>query len=141
MNNSIKISIIVLFMWSLFVINDLKIQKIHNIHKQEIQKYKDELSGYKNFVLTITAYTVDKNECDPTPDKTAINTKPIPGYTVAVSRDLSYMLGREIWIEGLGVWHVNDVMNKRHESRIDIVVKNKEVAKAWGKRERRVVLL
>lgn len=138
MNNSIKISIIVLFMWSLFVINDLNIQKIH---EQEIQKYQSELSGYKNFILTVTAYTVSENECDSTPDKTAINTKPIPGHTVAVSRDLSYMLGKEIWIEGLGVWHVNDVMNKRYDSRIDIVVKNKEIAKAWGKRERRVVLL
>lgn len=138
MNTSIKSSIIILFIWSLFALHNLNIQKNH---EQEIQKYQSELSVYKNFILTVTAYTVNENKCDSTPDKTAINTKPIPGYTVAVSRDLSYMLGKEIWIEGLGVWHVNDVMNKRYDSRIDIVVKDKEVAKSWGKQERRVVLL
>lgn len=138
MNSIIKSSIIILLVWGLFAYHDLNVQKNH---KNEIQKYEEELSGYKNFVLTVTAYTANENECDSTPDKTAINTKPIPGYTVAVSRDLSYMLGREIWIEGLGVWHVNDVMNKRYDSRVDIVVKDKDIAKAWGKQERRVVLL
>lgn len=89
--------------------------------------------------MTITAYTAREEETDSTPEYTALMECPIPGYTVAVSRDLMKYLGWSVYIEGYGVWRVNDLMNPRYEKRIDLCVPHVDVARSIGVKERRVV--
>ena len=83
--------------------------------------------------VTVTAYAIDHRQTDDTPNITATMEKPIPGKTCAVSRDLAKegWLGRVIWIEGLGVWKVNDVMAPRWRMRIDLCLPRKK-AKKFG---------
>lgn len=101
----------------------------------EILKSKDQ------GMMTVTAYTINKSECDNSPNQTATMSKPVPGQTIAVSRDKSNLLGKSVYIEGLGVWYVNDLLHPRYKNQLDMVVKNKEIAMAWGKRTRRVCVL
>jgi phage FluMu protein Com len=64
--------------------------------------------------------------------------------TVAVSRDLfwaGWTFGRRVYIEGHGVFEINDLMNQRYERRVDVFQWSKEKAKAFGAVERRVALL
>ena len=107
--------------------------------KELNRSHSEELARYTNLTMRVTAYTASTRECDKDPGVTAINKEAKPGITVAVSRDRAYMLNKSIWIEGLGVWHVTDVMNKRYDNSIDILVKHREIATAWGVQKRRVV--
>lgn len=123
--------------------------------KQEKIKLQDELKILKhrydlllkkyinlsNIECTITAYSPDKNQTDSTPYQTAIMEKPIPGWTVAVSWDLRYLLGRLIYIPELGIRRVNDLMNKRYKKRIDICVPDKDMALEFGKKQGDVVVI
>lgn len=110
--------------------------------KLNLQKVLDskikQLFSYKN--VTITAYSPRAKETDSTPNQTALMTKPIPGGTCAVSRDLIHLLGKKIYVEGYGVFVVTDVMNKRWEYRIDLCM-NTQAAIKFGKQEANVVLL
>ena len=74
--------------------------------------------------VTITAYTARVEECDADPGNTAFMMRPIPGLTVAVSRDLLEIFppGQKVYIEGYGVRIVQDVMNSRYKNRIDILM-------------------
>lgn len=118
-------------------------------HYNMDMKYKAKIADLNNQVLkakdqgmmTVTAYTVSKSECDNTPNQTATMSKPVPGQTIAVSRDKSFMLGKVVYIEGLGTWYVNDLLHPRYKNQLDMVVLNKEIAMAWGKRTRRVCVL
>lgn len=92
---------------------------------------------YKN--VQVTAYTARTAECDKTPHVTAIMEKPIPGYTVAVSRDFMQYLGRRVYIPGVGVRRVNDLMNARYKKRIDVLMPSVEMARAFGKKIKNVV--
>ena len=91
--------------------------------------------------VTITAYNPFSNQTDNTPNETAIMETPVPGWTCAVSRDLIHLLNKKIYIEGIGVFLVNDVMNKRFTKRIDICMGNKEKAISFGKKNSNVVVL
>lgn len=108
-----------------------------NLQKVLDSKIK-QLFSYEN--VTITAYSPRSKETDSTPNTTALMTKPIPGGTCAVSRDLIHLLGKKIYIEGYGVFVVTDVMNKRWEYRIDLCM-NTRAAKKFGKQKANVVLL
>ena len=46
--------------------------------------------------------------------KTAIGERPVPGKTLAVSRDLKHLLRKRIHIPGRGVFYANDLMAKRN---------------------------
>jgi 3D (Asp-Asp-Asp) domain-containing protein len=88
--------------------------------------------------VTVTAYTASRDECDEDPGNTAIMTKPVVGWTVAVSRDLleeGWTFGRKVWIEGVGVREISDVMNEKWSGRIDVLVGKKKDAKRFGRRE------
>jgi 3D (Asp-Asp-Asp) domain-containing protein len=88
--------------------------------------------------VTVTAYTASLDECDDDPNNTAIMTSPRPGWTVAVSRDLledGWGFGRKVWIDGVGVREIGDVMNSRWTGRIDVLVGRKKEAKRFGVRE------
>lgn len=85
-----------------------------------------------NYICTITAYTPSKDETNNNPQLTATMEKPISGGTCAVSRDLMHWLGGRIYIEGIGVRRVNDLMNKRFKKRVDLCVPTKTYAKDFG---------
>jgi len=105
--------------------------------KNTIVEIKTILNEMKpvNQSYTITAYTAHKSETNNNPQKTAIMKKPFPGRTCAVSRDLMQWLGGKIYIENIGVFKVNDLMNKRFKKQIDICVPTKSYAKNFGKQQ------
>ena len=90
--------------------------------------------------LTVTAYTNRPQETNNCP-KTATMEQAVPGWTVAVSRDLIHWLGGRVYIEGVGVRRVNDLMHARHEKTLDLLVGTVGDAMEWGKQERMVVYL
>jgi len=92
-------------------------------------------------LYTITAYTAHKNQTNSTPNQTATMEKPKAGWTCAVSQDLISWLGGRIYIKGIGVRHVNDLMNKRYTNSIDVFMGKKKDAKAFGRKEHIVVFL
>lgn len=74
--------------------------------------------------VRLTCYMSEVKQTDSTPWTTAINTKCRPGI-VAVSRDLleaGWAFGKRVWIEGHGVYVIEDVMNARWQKSIDIWV-------------------
>ena len=83
--------------------------------------------------VTVTFYTLSKSECDNTPYTNALGKRPIIGRDVAVSRDLIYLLGKYVYIEGFGVRKVVDLMNPRFKNRVDILVSSKKQARRLGK--------
>lgn len=89
----------------------------------------------------VSAYTASRRETDADPGRTATMERPIPGWTCAVSRDLAHWLGGRVWIEGVGVRKVNDLMHSRHKRQVDVLVgKAKEAAQITAD-ERKVVFL
>jgi len=98
------------------------------------------LIPHEKITVTITCYTPSKDETDDTPNLTAIMEKPIPFRTCAVSRDLKYLLGKYIYIEGFGILRVNDLMNKRFRKSVDIVFDNKKRCFEFGKRKHEKIL-
>ena len=85
--------------------------------------------------VTVTAYTASRDECDQDPGRTAIMAKPVPGWTAAVSRDLlgeGWVFGDRVWIEGVGVFEIADVMNAKWTQRIDVLVGTKDQARKFG---------
>jgi len=89
---------------------------------------------------TITAYT--NRPCETNEDDfTATMEKPVQGKTCAVSRDLIHWLGGRIYIEGIGVRRVNDLMNKRFDATVDLYMEKVNDAELFGKVTKRVVFL
>ena len=77
------------------------------------------------------------------PDITAAMIKVKPGI-VAVSRDLfesGWVFGKKVYIDGLGIFTIGDLMNKRWVKRIDILMFDKEQASEFGHDQRTVALL
>jgi len=89
--------------------------------------------------VTATGYTNAPDECDEDPDSTALGPKPNKFMTVAVSRDLSYLLNHCIYIEGIGYKHVTDRMHPQWTKRIDVFFGSKADAFRFGKRELRII--
>ena len=112
-------------------------ERITKLEERVDQLERDSLP--KMFV--VSAYTARKQECDATPDKTAIMRRPVPGRTVAVSQDYRQYLGWKVWIEGHGVFVVEDLMNPRYTGRIDILKPNVKSAMQFGTQQCEVVFL
>ncbi len=94
---------------------------------------------------TITAYTDDPRENNGIGNAvgTAMGTKVRPGI-VAVSRDLlksGWKLGDKLFIEGLGVFSIEDTMHARWKKRIDVAVAGKRDANKIGLIKNRLVVL
>ena len=92
-------------------------------------------------LYTVTAYSPHVNQTNSNPQKTATMEKPKRGWTCAVSPDLISWLGGRIYIKGVGVRRVNDLMNKRYTKSIDIFMEKKKNAKAFGRKKYIVVFL
>lgn len=72
------------------------------------------------------------------PNPTAVLEKPVAGWTAAISRDLLHLgwMGKRIYLEGLGVFKVNDVMAESVEGcHVDIYAGSKDKAMKFGKRQ------
>lgn len=113
-------------------------KKIRNIELE----YERFVREYFIIEATLTAYTARREETNNDPENTALMQEPVSGWTVAVSRDLIHLLGKRIYIEGIGVRYVNDLMNPRFKNTIDILMPNVRTAREFGvKRGVRVVLI
>lgn len=102
-------------------------------HKEEIDQYKQEIKELRELRMTVTAYT-DKGY-------TATCEKPVSGLTCAVSPDMKRLLGRKIYVQGIGVRVVNDLTSARFTNRIDLHVSKDVDAIEWGKKELEIVVL
>jgi len=91
--------------------------------------------------LTATAYCPECLADDDGPQPSALGRPVRAGRTVAVSRDLRYLLGRKIVIEGFGVRVVEDLMHPRFAKRMDLCLPDKRQALAFGVQSLNVVVL
>lgn len=88
--------------------------------------------------LVVTSYRSVPEQTDSTPFHTSIGEHVHP-HGVAVSRDLLKRwggpldYGDTIYIEGVGLKVVNDVMNERHKQRIDVWVSTLDDEKQFHK--------
>lgn len=82
-----------------------------------------------------TAYNPDAGQTDATPHQTATLTKAKPGKTMACSRDLMpRLLGKRVYVEGMGVWVVEDLMNGRITNTVDFCVGNAATARQFERK-------
>jgi 3D (Asp-Asp-Asp) domain-containing protein len=112
---------------------------------QHLLQVKDHMidSLLKGRMLTISAYSPEPAQTDDTPFITASNSKVREGI-VAVSRDLykkGWKFGREIYIKGLGVFTVEDLMHARKRNQVDVFMFSKDRALRFGRQQKRVYLL
>ena len=75
------------------------------------------------------------------PILTTLLEKPVAGGTCAVSRDLLHWIGGRIYIEGIGIRRVNDLMHTANEKSIDLYYGSEKEAKSFGKKIRTAVYL
>lgn len=93
--------------------------------------------------VTVTAYNPTTSQCDEDP-LIAASMRKVRSGTIAVSRDLfdqGWVFGRKVRIEGLGIFEINDLMNKRFTQRIDIFMWDEDQARQFGKKNVKVALL
>jgi 3D (Asp-Asp-Asp) domain-containing protein len=96
----------------------------------------------RSFQLTATAYCPLCGTPDGDPQVTALRGDPVrPGRTVAVSQDLRRLLGRKVYIEGLGLRVVEDLMHPRHVGRVDLCLPSRDQALAFGVKRLEVVVM
>lgn len=90
----------------------------------------------KNFIISLLFLVVSVSAYTPYEKGQngmgALGEKVIPNKTVAVSRDLKYLLGKVIYIQGIGERKVNDLMAKRWRYKIDLCVPNVNYTKKFG---------
>jgi 3D (Asp-Asp-Asp) domain-containing protein len=94
-------------------------------------------------MLRVTAYSAEPEQTDDTPNITASN-NPVRRGIVAVSRDLfesGWTFGRRVFVEGLGVFTIDDLMHKRKREQIDIFMHDTDQALRFGRQEMNVHLL
>jgi 3D (Asp-Asp-Asp) domain-containing protein len=152
--NGLTISLMVAFLILLFSINykiNTIIGGLATIIELEAQMLDETQPDDSNYVnprfllnlnqkvkeLTVTAYTPTEQECDSDPLVTASMRKVRQG-TIAVSRDLFYsgwVFGMKVYVEGLGVFEINDLMGKNHKQRIDVFMWEKNKAKEFGRKK------
>ena len=88
---------------------------------------------------TVTAYHPASGgiNSDQTPDKTSTMTKPIAGWTAAISTELVELgwLGQKIYLDGYGVFKATDRMAKGLTGkRVDVCVGSQTTAIKYGKK-------
>jgi 3D (Asp-Asp-Asp) domain-containing protein len=93
--------------------------------------------------VTVTAYNPTEDQCDEDP-YVAASMRRVRSGTIAVSRDLfqqGWVFGRKVRIKGMGIFEINDLMNKRFSNRIDVFMWDRDRAVAFGKRRIEAALL
>jgi 3D (Asp-Asp-Asp) domain-containing protein len=80
--------------------------------------------AFDSAVVTVTSYNAVKAQTDSTPEETASG-MPVMPWTCAVSADVlqkyGLKFGDRIILEGLGVFTVADLTNKRFRNRVDLL--------------------
>lgn len=87
------------------------------------------------FMVTASAYSPSRCEGGP---MAADGCKVTPGHSVAVSRDLKHLLGKWLHIEGVGWRLAHDTMGPRHRMAVDVAVKDRNVAREFGRQKVKV---
>lgn len=98
------------------------------------ESYANQLEDKYHRTVTVTAYS---GHNEPDRDNTAIMEKPRPGI-VAVSRDLfneGWTFGRKVYISGVGVYTIGDLMSDRWTERLDVFIGDTDRAREFGIRE------
>jgi 3D (Asp-Asp-Asp) domain-containing protein len=101
------------------------------------------LEGKRVKTVTVTAYNPTEGQCDADP-LVAASMRRVRTGTIAVSRDLfdqGWVFGKKVRIAGLGIFEVNDLMNKRFSSSVDVFMWDEGEARAFGRRKARAALL
>jgi 3D (Asp-Asp-Asp) domain-containing protein len=116
-----------------------------DMHEPDIDDYVIEptlrVSLLPPLGITVTAYSSTVDQCDDTPFLTASMTAVRPGV-IALSRDLirrynpeaPFSYGDEVFVEGYGMFTVEDTMNKRYSRRADIWFPSRSEARDFGKK-------
>ena len=108
----------------------------HVLVEQENDRLKDRIAYLEAqsdpVHVEVSHYTACRTETNDDPANTALMERPVVGRTVAVSHDLKHLLGKTVYVEGYGVRRVNDLMARRWERRIDVLVGSKEEARQRG---------
>ncbi len=121
--------------WNVLFIAILAASQVYVIHQVKGGSATEEITA------TVTAYTNRQCETNSDPGHTATMEDPVAGWTCAVSRDLMHWLGGRVYIDGVGVRRVNDLMNKRFQERVDVFMGTVEEARAFGNQTREVMFL
>ena len=77
--------------------------------------------------VTVTTYNATVEQTDSNPSMTTFMSRPRPG-TIAVSLDLlemGFIPGKKVWLQGIGIYRINDVMHERHKMSVDLLLDRK----------------
>lgn len=100
--------------------------------ERKVSEYEKISKYYKRIDVRVSFYTLSRDECDSDYKIGALGRKMVVGRDVAVSRDLSWLLGKWVYIKGIGRRYVNDLMNKRYKMSVDVLVGSKKEARKGG---------
>jgi 3D (Asp-Asp-Asp) domain-containing protein len=105
---------------------------------REIESLKEELAEVEDYLklkVSVSAYSLSVDQTDSDPLTPAIpSVKLVPGKHCAVSRDLHHLLGKKIFLKGLGVFEVVDTMNPRFTKKVDLLMATRGKAERFGVR-------
>ena len=109
------------------------------------EAFRVEYTGQPMYTkkVTATAYTARAVECNSEPWVTASG-RPSRVGGIAISRDLEALgltLGDMVVIKGMGLFRIEDRMNKRWKNRIDILHAHLTAAKNFAKQELEIMWL
>lgn len=139
-----------------YKITELKNEFVHEAEKFEQQLFeKDceikkleerinslELNHTAMYKVKATFYTASPDECGLDYTNTATMTTPTVGRTIAVSRDLFPLLrGKKVYVQGFGVFIVEDTMNPKWNRKCDILVPSKNIARNLGTKDLKIFVL
>ncbi len=124
---------------------DTQIQAIAQLESVLSHALGQEYRGqpFNTLAVTATAYTAREEECNSQPWITASGTPSRVGV-IAVSRDMEKLgirLGDLVIIKGMGLFRVEDRMNKRWSKRVDILHANLKAARKFAKRKVEIMWL
>lgn len=132
--------------------NRQRISEINELRKK-VYSLEESLRNslpYNVYNCRITAYTCAVDEVGNDPSNNALMKTPKIG-DVAVSRDLKWMLGSKVRIEGIGIYEVNDLMARTYsdgtpiENAVDIYMgkgsSSKTKALKFGVKQADVVVI
>lgn len=127
-------------------VHNTEMDELKQAHEEEIAEYEQTIQYLKNDIesleggassfwfyrVKLTYYAPSKRgiNSDGNPKVTATGGKPIPGRTIAVSRDLKHLLHKKVFVPGKGIFYANDLMARRNpytgkpiKKQIDICVR------------------
>jgi 3D (Asp-Asp-Asp) domain-containing protein len=113
---------------------------ISNMDKNTYSETINE--DFQKITVDVTAYSPTKRETDSSPFTTASNKHVKEGY-IAISRDLEAYLGfgDKVFIKDLGIFEVQDRMNRRWQKRVDLFFFDTKEAVRFGKVKKEMWIL